>query len=970
MSANPLDEIVSEWEKDAKLDPSNIKSQSLETPHLHAKYIRILSTWKQKKTKKVIELNELKRVKTRWMNGELSLQECKERGWEQWQFNKPLRTQIPEILSGDSECNAISSQLEYIETVIYVVENIIKMINQRDFTISNYLKQVVFENGGRQELSDLTYYKLNETIVKFEGDEGIMRELSDYFSFDVPGKQYNPKFRAHLWDGKIRLFNLRNQTTLVGLIPSIVKFCVERNYSIDNCTPSQLQHPVDDLSNLKDWIKSLNLPFTPRDYQLEGLVYAIQAQRGILLSPTGCLREGSKVVMWDGSLKNVEDIKEGDQLLGTNNNPANVLSLYKGTEKLYEITPSYSKPIVVNKDHVLSLYNKETNEIDITTVDDWVNKVSEDYRSSHYLYKNKQLAKFKDEVEKINDPFELDGLDPYLVGHFITCGYKLHGMVIFWPHKAMMDCVPTIRDLCLTNEYSFQEFVADDIKGIAITGDKRHKRDVVEVQVLLNRIFTSERDQLVPVNSIPEEVFTSSSEYRRRVYEAMTTGALRPELENDFRRLVGSLGYGLKISTIVDNDNHYYDGYLSTSIDTVREEHLEKFSIKQLNKEENWYGFELDNNHLFYNDDYTVLHNSGKSLTIYMIMRWHLAHNRKCVIIVPSIGLVEQMISDFKEYAKNDPTFDVSKEVKGLHNKIKTTNPFEDRCVVSTFQSLVNYDNSLYETWDCVIVDEVHRANNKSISTMLNGAINAPFKIGLTGSLSSCVCHEYQLTGSFGAIKQLATTNELQHKGQLNSMKLYMIDLKYPEKECKQLWKETKDLKKTYKDELDFVNSHTKRQLFIRNLACSLKGTTLVLFRFREHGELLYKLIKEKVGDSRPVFHIDGKVKGEEREAIRKASDDGSSPILVFSVATSSTGINIKSIENLIICPNKSKITTLQSVGRCLRLADNKGVSNVFDIVDDLRTGRRINYMYKHASERMEIYTEQNFDINFKEVKL
>lgn len=147
--SNILDEIVEEWERDAKLSPTEIKSQSLETPSLHAKYLRKLAFWKQKKTKKVIELNELKREKTRWMNGEMSLQECKERGWEQWQYNKPLRSQIPEFLSGDSECNNLSSQLEYIETIIYVIENIIKMINQRDFTISNYLKQTIFENGGK-----------------------------------------------------------------------------------------------------------------------------------------------------------------------------------------------------------------------------------------------------------------------------------------------------------------------------------------------------------------------------------------------------------------------------------------------------------------------------------------------------------------------------------------------------------------------------------------------------------------------------------------------------------------------------------------------------------------------------------------------------------------------------------------------------------------------------------------------------
>ena len=347
-----------------------------------------------------------------------------------------------------------------------------------------------------------------------------------------------------------------------------------------------------------------------------------------------------------------------------------------------------------------------------------------------------------------------------------------------------------------------------------------------------------------------------------------------------------------------------------------------------------------------------------------------LKHDRKVCLVVPSTSLVEQMISDFKEYAANDDSFDVVEQVHGLHSKIKTTDPYNDQCVVSTWQSLIKYDKNLFETWDAVFVDEAHSCVAKSLNTVVGGAINARYKIGMTGSLSSCVCHEFQITGLLGSVYQVTTTKQLQEKGQLNQLEVYMVNMKYPAAESKQLWKETKELKKTYLDELDFINHHVKRQLFIRNLACSLKGTTLILFRLREHGEWLYKLIKEKVGDQRPVFHIDGKVDAKTREAIRTSINKGNeNPILVFSVSTSATGLNLPKCENLILSPTKSKITTLQAVGRILRLAKDKGTSKVFDLVDDLRTGRRINHTYKHAQERLQIYSEQGFDIDFKEVQ-
>lgn len=268
------------------------------------------------------------------------------------------------------------------------------------------------------------------------------------------------------------------------------------------------------------------------------------------------------------------------------------------------------------------------------------------------------------------------------------------------------------------------------------------------------------------------------------------------------------------------------------------------------------------------------------------------------------------------------------------------------------------------------VVSNCHGAKAQELSKILQGSVNAKYRFGLTGTLTGMVCHEYQITGLLGSVYQATTTKDLQEKGFLSDCTIYMVDMKYPPEEAKKLWNETKLLKKTYQDEVDFVNHHVKRQLFIRNLVCSLKGTTLILFRFREHGELLYKLIKEKVGDSRPVYHIDGKVEATQREAIRQElKDPKSNAILVFSVATSSTGIDIKSIENLILSPSKSKVQTLQSIGRSLRLCEGKSGAKVFDLIDDLRTGKRRNFLYNLAQKRLEFYTSEGFDVQFKQVQ-
>ena len=66
---------------------------------------------------------------------------------------------------------------------------------------------------------DLTVSKVNEAYIKLECERSTAQEVSDYFTFYVPGHQFTPAFKNRLWDGKIRLLDLRNNTMYYGLIP-------------------------------------------------------------------------------------------------------------------------------------------------------------------------------------------------------------------------------------------------------------------------------------------------------------------------------------------------------------------------------------------------------------------------------------------------------------------------------------------------------------------------------------------------------------------------------------------------------------------------------------------------------------------------------------------------------------------------------------------------------------------------------
>lgn len=142
-----IENIVAEWEKDARLVVGKIAEQSLQTPQLHSKYLRILAQWKVKRTETQVRLNEIRHLKTRYYNNELSDKELQENNLTAYQYRKPLKNELEQLLSADNSVNRVQTQIELIDTVIYILEKILEQIKSRDFTISNYLKAQAYSRG-------------------------------------------------------------------------------------------------------------------------------------------------------------------------------------------------------------------------------------------------------------------------------------------------------------------------------------------------------------------------------------------------------------------------------------------------------------------------------------------------------------------------------------------------------------------------------------------------------------------------------------------------------------------------------------------------------------------------------------------------------------------------------------------------------------------------------------------------------
>ena len=127
---------------------------------------------------------------------------------------------------------------------------------------------------------DVEISKVNEVYIRVSCQRDIAQEISDHFTFLVPGHTFVPAYRKKLWDGKIRLFNVMNHLLYYGLLEHLCKFLYLRNYKAKF---------VDDFKTELVILTHEDLPKLPveiRDYQLNAINHALTNHRSLLLSPT------------------------------------------------------------------------------------------------------------------------------------------------------------------------------------------------------------------------------------------------------------------------------------------------------------------------------------------------------------------------------------------------------------------------------------------------------------------------------------------------------------------------------------------------------------------------------------------------------------------------------------------------------------------------------------------------------------
>ena len=250
---------------------------------------------------------------------------------------------------------------------------------------------------------------------------------------------------------------------------------------------------------------------------------------------------------------------------------------------------------------------------------------------------------------------------------------------------------------------------------------------------------------------------------------------------------------------------------------------------------------------------------SGKSLIIYCLLKISLGLEKRIVLVVPNIMLVEQMRRDFRDYGWE--TCDDFLTIMYMDHIPDTSKPV----LISTYQSLVKQDDSFIMRYNAVIIDEAHQAPAHSIQTILSKLVYADFRMGMTGTLPDEEDPEelgklYEVFGYLGPMVAQKTASELIDEGYLSRIKIANLIIKYPEEICK------KNRSRNYEEEVITITETPERNgifKYILNRIPDDENTIILCYKLK-HLDSIYNYVLTNFGHRFKIRKISGSVEADE----------------------------------------------------------------------------------------------------------
>lgn len=343
---------------------------------------------------------------------------------------------------------------------------------------------------------------------------------------------------------------------------------------------------------------------------------------------------------------------------------------------------------------------------------------------------------------------------------------------------------------------------------------------------------------------------------------------------------------------------------------------------------------------------------AGKSLVIYGIAQSMLDHaviskDGVILLLTPNIQLVSQLAKDLVDYGFDE-------KLICMFSSFNKYTLDGKKIVISNRQWIDGHQAELCDIdIEAVIVDECHSLRQGNGVSKFVASLKTDIRLGLTGTLPDAIEDVWSIFGILGGVIIEREIKKLQEDGWIANIDIISVQIKHDDKPRsvfneipkEQLTKE--DIMKDYKYENDFIEASEKSLNVLSGMASRLPGNTLLLFDHTEHGKNLFERI-----DGKEKHFINGEIELGIREEARARMEGNTGIVIVANTACFGTGINIKNINNIILAVNGAASTKiLQSIGRGLRLCDNKVKLTLID------THHNCRYSTRHYIKRKKIYS-------------
>jgi superfamily II DNA or RNA helicase len=475
---------------------------------------------------------------------------------------------------------------------------------------------------------------------------------------------------------------------------------------------------------------------------------------------------------------------------------------------------------------------------------------------------------------------------------------------------------------------------------IKVDYDSKKKKAIIS-----GDLFSEIREHFSVPN--PAAKYNRSFYIPKRLYPISTTGHFDIGLMGDITKYVKSKNASIDIVFSEEAGN-----VLKPSLDKTLIERL-SFPLRYYQKEaiqkcmENGRGVALMGT------------GAGKTLTIATLIENFYLHSKdvkkfKCLLLVPDIGLVTQTYDDLVSY---NVSFSFTQWTGSIKPDISVNVIIANSGIILNRISVNKWLNDV----DLLIVDEVHKLGAGNKITKLLDAFKTNNRFGFTGTLPDDQVDKWSVLGKIGPVLIEKSSHELREENFLTNVHVNMLNLNYITQPPVVV--STGNTTDDYYNELLFIQNNSFRNSVIESTCKNFNNNVLILVNAINHGQTLYDILTKKL-PQKQVFFIRGEVEVEDRNAVKSIMENHDNVVCIAISSIFSTGVNIKNIHMILFAAGgKSFVRTVQSIGRGLRLNENKQQLRIIDICDNLKYGK------EHSDKRKEIYNNEKINYTIHSIK-